>query len=280
MDALLDHAGGLDRYRRDAESRRRIERQFEQSLRQMVTVIKRAGVPLILCIPASDLVNTPPFKIEADAGLSASQRAEFDTVWEAAGDSDLSDAARLAACRRCLRLDLEHAGGHFVLGTLLHSQITQGQPGSREQIVWHLTAARDHDVCPLRATSRIADSVRQVAEEERVPYIDVRSLFDTRSVSGIAIPDGLPDPEWFVDHVHPTIPGHQRIAAALADRIEDWGWIRQTAAGQQRYEARAAKHLSSLGEAYYQRGQERLEALRHWTQGRSSEAGTGGLDDE
>lgn len=276
VDAWLDHAAGMQAYRRDPPYRRRIEQQFEQTLRRMVADAKAAGVPILVCAPVSDIVDTPPFKVEPDPQLPERPRFELEAAWTIARNREIESRSRIEASRRCLQIDPEHAGAHYVLGSLLYKRLMNGQPASGEAIAHHLTAARDFDVCPLRATSPIIESVKRVAQEQQIPWVDTLELFDTRSVSGIPLPDGLSDPEWFVDHVHPGIHGHQRIAAALADRFEKWGWIGQSTATERRYEARAAEQIRSLGEEYFQRGQQRLEGLRQWATGRSAKVGIGG----
>ncbi len=274
VDTLLDHAGGLQRYRRDPQSRQRVESQFEQTLRRMIMAIRDAGIPVVVCVPASDLLKTPPFKVATDPRLSPSDRSSFEAAWRSARDTEATKSRRIEACRRGLAIDPNHAGCHFVLGTILHARRQAGRPASTDEVRFHLTAARDHDVCPLRATTPIVDSVVRVASRLDVPLVDVRELFDTRSLSGLPLPDGIPDPAWFVDHVHPSVPGHRRIARAVADRFDDLGWIRHDETTRGEAERRAQEHLESLGEAYFQRGQQRLEGLRRWAAGRAADVGS------
>lgn len=275
VDTMLDHASGMDRYRRDPAYRERVESQFEQTLQRMIVATQSAEVPIVVCVPASDLVKTPPFKVATDPSLSPTDRSAFNAAWESARDPAATESQRIAACRRGLAIDPEHAGCHYVLGTILQARRQRGRPASTDEINRHLTAARDHDVCPLRATTPIVDSVIRVADRHDVPVVDVRELFDTRSVSGLPLPDGIPDPAWFVDHVHPSVPGHRRIAAAIAERFGELGWIRRGEKTRGEADGRAREHLESLGEAYYRRGQQRLEGLRRWAAGRSADVGSG-----
>lgn len=271
VSARLDRVGGLRDYCRDPEQWRRIEADFAMTLRRMAGRCRDAAVPLVLCVPASDLVTTPPFKVEIDGTLDSPARDRAQRCWGVVEDPQASSEAKLRAAGQCLRIDPGHAGAHYVAGRLLQERLRRGIPADREdQIATHLRAARDWDVCPLRARTAMEDSVRRVAAEFGLPCVDVPALFDERSLSGSRVPDGIPDPEWFVDHVHPTIHGHQRIAAALADRFEAMGWIRQTAASRDRYETFAAEHWGSLGEDYFERGRQRLEGLRRWAAGRSA----------
>lgn len=274
VDARLDHAGGLDAYHRDPAWRRNVESQFKSSLRRLIELAGRKEVPVILCVPACDLADTPPFKVEVRPDLEGPLRDRFTSSWATARDPKAPESRRVAAAKRCLKLDPGHAGAHYVLGTLLY----QRAPGSGVDAAAakrHLVAARDFDVCPLRATSNIVRAVVVMGRRYELPLVDVRELLDTRSADGDAGADGVPDPVRFVDHVHPTIHGHQRISAALAAEFETLGWIQPSDATELRYEASAAAHLRGLDEIYFQRGKQRLEGLRRWAAGRAGAIGTG-----
>ena len=265
VDARLDHIGGLEAYRRDPSWRSGIERHFDASLREMIEMAIRRGVPIIVCEPASDIVNTPPFKTELSPRLSEDERAEFAEMKDAALLEDLDDNARIERCYQCLEMDAEAAGVHYVLGRFLHGR------GDSATAKRHLTNSRDFDVCPLRATSNIINSVRSACDEHDAPLVRTEGLLDVRDVSGQRRPDGIVDPEFFVDHVHPTVNGHQLIAATIAKEFESLGWGKQDNRAQVRYEAMVVNHLNGLGEDYYERGRERLEGLRRWATGRAAE---------
>lgn len=268
VDARLDHVAGLERYHRDPQWRRGVEQHFDLALRRMVAMTRAAGVPLVLCVPACDLVGTPPFKTELDPELSPDQRRAFGRAWGAVRDTALADSRRLAACREALGIDPAHAGVHYVAGQLLLGR------GRFDEAVGHLIAARDHDVCPLRATSPIVASVRQVAAENEIPLIDSIQVLDRQGIGESPVPDGVADPKSFIDHVHPTIAGHQRIAAVLADAFQSLGWISPDDRAEERYEQRVREHLAGLSETYFHTGKQRLEGLRRWAAGRSAVVGT------
>lgn len=264
VDARLDHVGGLDRYHRDPSWRRGVEEHFSETLQRMVASTRRAGVPLVLCVPASDLVNTPPFKVEEKRWEDPSpQSATFQNAWRKARDSNADVRDRLSACERCLSIDPEHAGANYIAGRLHYDR------GDTRQALPFLTAARDYDVCPLRATSPIVQTVITVADDYRIPHVNTVVLLDQRDSDGRRIPDGLPDPEFFVDHLHPTVAGHQELGAAIAAEIETLGWFETALDAEKTYQALAEMHLASLGEEYYARGRQRLEGLRRWAAGRA-----------
>jgi lysophospholipase L1-like esterase len=267
VNARLDHVGGLEDYHRDEDWRRGVEQHFAWTLQRMVAAARAADVPLLLCLPASDLVNTPPLKIELAGGLGDSDSETFQTRWQRARDEQLTSQQRIDAALECLAIDPEHAGAHYIAGRLLYEQ------GNTTAAKEHLQDARDFDVCPLRATAPIVSSVKSIAQQYQLPLIDTIVLLDQRSSGGKRIPDSIADPELFIDHVHPTIAGHQIIAAALADQFERLGWVAADTATQQRYQQLVQEHLATLGEAYYARGRQRLAGLRRWATGRAGELG-------
>ncbi|TWU60587.1 GDSL-like Lipase/Acylhydrolase [Rubripirellula tenax] len=225
VDTRLDHVGGLDAYRDDPGWRREVESQFHQTLTKMIDTTKAAGVPMIACVPAGDLINTPPFK------------------------SDTSNAHTNAmAC--------------YMIG---RSRFEGGRSDEAKQL---LVMARESDLCPLRATTAIVDSVRVLCKQSGVPVVDTERILDTRDFRGARVPDGIVDPQFFADHVHPTIAGHQRIADAIANQFASLGWIQIDDGAADRYEDAARRHLDSLDETYYARGDQRLAGLKRWAAGR------------
>lgn len=263
VDARLDHQGGLASYHRDPIWRLGVETHFAATLQRMIVMAEAADVPVLLCVPASDWVNTPPFKVERSGELSAQQASDFEKAWATARDSEADSETRLAACARCLAIDPEHAGANYIAGRLHYHQ---QQPSKASE---YLRMAVDYDVCPLRATTPIVDAVIELADRFKLPMVDTIEHLDQHNASGNRIPDGIADPEFFVDHVHPTIAGHQLIGEKVAAKIEQWGWFAAAADAEQRYQQLAAEHLSTLGEEYYARGRQRLEGLRRWASGRA-----------
>jgi hypothetical protein len=74
--------------------------------------------------------------------------------------------------------------------------------------------------------------------------------------------------EILVDHVHPSIRGHQLIAHALLQPlVEKLG--RPNPGWEGRRKSLFQQHMESLDALYFARGQQRLQNLHRWTQGRS-----------
>lgn len=274
VETILDQPGGLNSYQRDPIWQRGVEKHFATTLEKIAEQTRKNDLPLIMCVPASDLVNTPPFKIQTRLDWTEDEENRFRSAWSIARDSDRSPPRRIDALRECLSMDPIHAGANYALGRLLYDR------GDGEQARQYLIAARDHDVCPLRATSAIVQATKEIAKRYRVPLVDTPTLLDERDFRGVLIADQVPDPSRFVDHVHPSIVGHQKIAAALAQQFEKLGWVELTEQSSVRYENAVKEHLSNLDQDYYVRGKQRLEGLRLWTMGRAGQLATEMADDQ
>ncbi|MCD0460465.1 hypothetical protein [Roseiconus lacunae] len=256
----LDLVDGMRRYNRDPRWRVAVAEHYLQTMRRMIIACQQAGIPLILCVPAADLVATPPFKVTLADGVDANRFAEF---WDRATDIALSEPERLEACRRCLELDQDHAGAHFIAGSL------HWQAGRSRLAKEHLTAARDTDVCPLRATTPLITGLRKLAQTLDVETIDCPLRFDRQNKLGHRLPDGIPDPSLFVDHVHPSISGHQMIGEDIANRVLQLLNCTADSDAEANYHELAPEQLRSLDETYFNRAKQRLEGLQNWAAGRA-----------
>nr|WP_201724029.1 hypothetical protein [Rhodopirellula sp. SM50] len=273
LKTRLDFVDGMARYVRDEPWRRGVVNHFRVTLERMIGMCEAADVPLLVCVPTSDVVNTPPLKVQM-ADLDQAALDDFLRHQAIAEDNRLAEGRRLAACKACLEIDPEHAGIHYLAG-MLH-----WEHGRARQAGEHLYAARDHDVCPLRATTPVLQTILQSAERHRLRPIRCDQLFDRTDSQWRPIPDRIEDPQRFVDHVHPTIAGHQEIALAVSDAVMELFQITATASAEESYRARATQHLASLDETYFARGKQRLEGLRNWAAGRAGKLSEDGRNVE
>ncbi len=263
VDTLLDHAGGLEAYRRDDAWRADVTEHFEFNVQRMVRMCREATVPIVLCNPVVNLRDCPPFKFTASESLSGDARQAFESRWQAAGSPELTLEEKIAELRDLTQLDPRHAGVQFHLAKCLEAA---GEDAAARR---HYLLAKEEDLCPLRILEPMRRKLARIARAERAPWVDVEQAFAKRS------PLQAPGDEWLVDHVHPTIEGHQLIAAQLLQELQRQAWVAQ-ASNQEAYDSARRQafrdHLATLDETYFARGQQRLEGLRRWTQGRASQA--------
>ncbi len=257
VDALLDYQGGLEAYQRGQVWRVPVTEHFRWNLEQMVVACQQAKVPVVLVGPVVNLVDCPPFKMELAPELTPAERDAFEGLWERGKSAEDRETA-VQCLEQARDIDPQHAGVNFLLGQLHYAL------GDYHLAKQRLVDAKDFDVCPLRATTAIQRQVAEVAQVWDVPYLDADELFSQLS------PEGIVGELWLVDHIHPTIEGHQRLGAALADTVLQAGLFRATQPDwKSQLPSLYRQYLSSLGEEYFHRGKQRLEGLQLWTQGRA-----------
>jgi hypothetical protein len=111
----------------------------------------------------------------------------------------------------------------------------------------------------LRIITPLEQSLARIAAETGAPLVDAASLLAARS------PDNIPGFDWYVDHVHPTIGGHQLIARALAAQMRDSGILARSAIWPEAKRLETyARHLEGLSPAYFADGQRRVDWLENW----------------
>jgi hypothetical protein len=148
----------------------------------------------------------------------------------------------------------------------LHYQLGQcyDAVGDLQRARHHYTRAKDLDVCPLRMLSAMQSVLQDVASRTKTRLLDADALIAERCRGGI------PDDSWLVDHVHPSIRGHQVIAEAIAAELIAEGVLQPETGDDQRRAAAYQAHLASLDSFYFEEGRRRLEHLRDWARGRAT----------
>ncbi len=257
VEALLDFRGGMEFYHRDAKWRNGVVAHYETNLRRMVQIAREAGVPLILMNPVCNLRDAPPFKSEHHHGLTPAELGRFEDLWSDARTHYGSDRARaLALLQQAVAIDDQYAGLRYDLAKCFDAM------GLVEDARREYVAAKELDVCPLRILDSMNQVVLDVARQHRIPVVDVRKLIEERSRHGI------PGVEWLVDHVHPSIRGYQAIGDALADEMVRMGFVQAAPGWQELRDQKCAEHLASLSTVYFAKGQQHLEGLTRWAEGR------------
>ncbi len=255
VDGRLDWKDGLAKYHRDEAWRASVIAHFDDSLRRIVQISADARVPLVLVSPVSNL-EYPPFKSEHRADLTPAELAQFDSLMAQArelGAADLPQTLRLL--QQAAATDNEYAQVHYDIG------ICQLELGAAAEARQSLLAAKENDICPLRMIEPIRVAIHSIAEETGTPLVDAEALIAAASRSG------FPDRQWLVDHVHPSISGHQLIADALAEKLVSERIVSRTDRWEAARDRAYRQHLASLDHVYFERGKSRLRSEQGWARG-------------
>jgi tetratricopeptide (TPR) repeat protein len=254
-DARLDWKGGLEEYHRDEQWQADVIRHFGSSLYRIVQIAEDADVPLLFVSPVSNL-QYAPLKSEHRTNITAAEQQDFDSLLEQASGLYSSDLARaVELLRRAIAIDPLYAQAYFELGNCL---LEQGQAmAAKEEFI----KAKDLDVCPLRMLEPMKKIMHEVADKTDTPLVDADALIAANSRSG------FPDRQWLVDHVHPSMSGHQLIADAVAAKMEQLNVVRRAAGWESARENAYREHLASLDHVYFQRGKDRLRSEQGWAHG-------------
>ena len=260
VDAMLEHRGGLEKYHRDAKWRRDVEAHFEFNLTHMVALAREADVPLLLVNPVANLRDCPPFKNQHRQGLTEQNRQRWEKlIAEASQHHGANSAETLRLLQEAREIDDRHAGLRYLLAKT-HDSMGKWTSARKEYI-----AAKENDICPLRILESMNQAVLDTAETTDTPLVDVRRMYEEISDGGI--PGGM----YLIDHVHPSIEGHQLIADLIASKLSLMGIVSPRPDWRERRNAAFRTHLDSLDSLYYSQGQQRLDALRLWTKGKAEE---------
>ena len=258
VDAFLDYKDGLEAYERDDDWRAGIVEHFERNLRGMIAILERAGIPVILVLPPSNLSDSPPFKSQHRSGLSEAEAAEWNRLVTESKEFVSDDPARAVELMlQAAQIDDQHALLHFQLGKCYAAMDKRGSART------HFELARELDICPLRAVSAVENIIRDVAHDSGVPLVDVHELFEAKTA------DGILGEQFLLDHVHPSIEGHQLIAETLLDEMVRQGWASADPGWREQKSDVYAKQMQTLDDIYFARGQQRLSNLRAWSKGRA-----------
>ncbi|WP_299468386.1 SGNH/GDSL hydrolase family protein [uncultured Gimesia sp.] len=260
VNALLDFEKGLESYQRDPIHRQAIMEHFELNLRQMILMARAARVPLMLVNPVSNLKSCPPFKCEFENSLPVEQKARLISLWKQANDCDWSQAERkMQLWEAAADIDQRHAGLLYSIG-----KTCEHLKRNEEAKTWFVNA-KEEDLCPLRILEPMHAALIRSANEFDVPLVDIRELFEQKT------PDGIPGSELLVDHVHPSIEGHQLIADAIYEKLLEMKLFQQAEDWQATRNQLRQKQLDSLDQSYFLRGALRSQRLDGWSRGRSTQ---------
>ena len=256
----LDLREGLEAYHRDPTWRQGTIDHFARNLEAMVQMARSASVPLILVNPVSNLKDCPPFKSQFSADLTETERQRALELWERAREMGWSNVyEKIGLLEQAAAIDDQHAALLYLIGMCY-----QHAGRATEAKQWFVRA-KEQDICPLRILEPMHEAILEIAARHRIPLVDIRAIIEQQTE------DGIPGSEWLLDHVHPSIAGHQLIANALCEALVEMDLVHTVEHWETERDRRWQHHLTTLNDAYYAQGRARLERLRQWSRGRIPE---------
>ena len=262
VDAVLDHIGGLELYKKDEEQKRSTLEHYRYNLEQIVRIARDHDIEVILTNLVSNIRDFSSFKSVHSADLNAEGRIRWDQYYNQGMEQYKSGAIEeaLEAFQEALKIDGQYAELYYWIGKCYDAL------GQYDQAKAHYITAKNLDIAPLRALSEMNGIIEEVGRKYRVPVIDLLSVFEARSEHRL-----LGD-EWFLDHMHPTIEGHQLIADEIVKVLVKKGTV--TPSSEWNYRKKRTLYdraMRSLDRKYYAMRSLNLGKVLLWS-GKSREA--------
>jgi hypothetical protein len=176
--------------------------------------------------------------------------------WELKSEPPVDGRQNIELLTQLIGIDPLNADAHYLLAEAYHRQ------NNFPMALRHFLLAKDNDICPLRMLEAMHQSLRRVCQQTETPLVDVRAMFEQRAE------DGIPGRESLIDHVHPTIFGHQLIAELLVEQLEQMGVAAPARNWKTDRDTRYETYLKTLPFMYFQRGLDRLKGLQRWSEGK------------
>ena len=202
----------LDQQVSPADPRKeRVYASFRRNLEDIVRVAKRWGVPVVLSSAANNLKDCAPFASVHAPALQGTKQTE----WESRFQTGQTNQQRgdfvhaLGPYRAAAELSPLYAEGQFRLGQCLLATT------HTDAAAQAFRRARDADALPFRASTRINQIIREVAERyagQGVSFLDAEAMLAPLSASRVT------GDEVFLEHVHLNFEGNYQVARALAEK--------------------------------------------------------------
>ncbi|MCR9293500.1 MAG: O-GlcNAc transferase [bacterium] len=246
VNERLNHTIGPADYQRDPVWAANVVEHYRINLHRMVQLAQEVGAGLLFVVPASNEKDCSPFKSQPKYQSSLAEIAQEDQV----------DFLRQEVAGDPLNADL-----HFRLGEVLF----ESEDYATAEIAFR--EAIEQDVCPLRATQAIQQSLREVCKATSTACLDFDQLL--REKSAVELGHRILGKEYFLDHVHPTMEVHFDLAVWIIQDLQAAGYVAandlKAPPLSAQMEARRQEVLSSLNQREHGVALRNLAKVLHWS---------------
>jgi lysophospholipase L1-like esterase len=178
--------------------------QFRSNMGNILEIYRKAGLPVILAVPQSNLRSQPPFVSEAIT--SAEDLQSFTAL-----SGSIKKAGGLDSTERRQLLKLytkypEHAGINYLMGLSVNRST---------DALEYFISARDLDMLRFRANSDIANAIQELSTQYGA------KMSNAYNALAQADGEGIPGDQIFAEHVHFNIQGNDVLARHLTSEIAD-----------------------------------------------------------
>jgi len=194
------------------------EEHYQQNIEVLVQLAKKNQTDIILCNLVSNLRDLTPFKSLHSKIISAQATEKMDELLNEAKqlkkDNEFEKAIKIL--NEAMNLDPSYAEVHFLLGKCLE------RVGHYEHAKKQFKSAKDFDVIRFRAPSSFNRLLKQIADANNIPLINIESAFNENS------PDGIVGNNLILEHIHPNNIGYFLMAKTIAKGMADAHLVNQT----------------------------------------------------
>jgi len=200
--------------RYNAPARLRAYKNFKKNLEDILRAGHSAGVPIILSTVGSNLKDCAPFASLHATGLSETQKAGWDAVYQSGIALESAGAYReaLKQYAEAAAIDPQYAELQFRMGSD-HLALTNSAQALRE-----FALAREYDALAFRADTRINQIIKDSADAhagQGVYFLDAAGMLAENS------PEKIPGNELFYEHVHLNFDGNYLLGRAFAEQTAE-----------------------------------------------------------
>jgi len=219
VDAVLDHTVCPSSYYRDEALRQQILRHFESNACRMIRIARAHDATVVFITPASNLKDCSPFRSQHADGLPPEELKQWSIHYERGKSheeaGELEEA--LSVYRAAQQIDDRFAELHHRMGSVLRRM------GRLAEAAVLYRRALEEDVCPLRALNAITEILRRTGKQLKVTVIDFELMLKNDCLRNHG--HNVPGREYFLDHVHLTIPATRLLAVYIVRGLTRAGVI-------------------------------------------------------